>query len=197
MTGKSICTFKASYRRKTSLKHFRVRAPLDPRVHRSWMHHNDGSRDAGLTSQKPVTYVFLCRMSGLLKNPILSSLVYHKPEAVAEVAPEWDWVTRHPTRPLCGVACHSAWVFKAKPHGRYLGAAKGVLSFLPHAQAARTRQAPSCTSSKRRSRYPMPLPAASGVSGRHSFPEMGSGPCTQARSLSSQGRRATGTCSLV
>lgn len=60
------------------------------------MHHNDGSRDAGLTSQKPVTYVFLCRMSGLLKNPILSILVYHKPEAVAEVASEWDWVTQGP-----------------------------------------------------------------------------------------------------
>ena len=32
-------------------------------------------------------------MSGLLKNPILSMLVYHKPEEVAEVPSKWVWVT--------------------------------------------------------------------------------------------------------
>lgn len=36
---------------------------------------------------------FLCRMSGLLKNLILSILVYHKPEEVANVPSKWVWVT--------------------------------------------------------------------------------------------------------
>lgn len=36
---------------------------------------------------------FLCRMSGLLKNPILSILVYRKPEEVAKVPSKWVWVT--------------------------------------------------------------------------------------------------------
>ena len=32
-------------------------------------------------------------MSGLLKNPILSILVYHKPEGAVEVLSKWVWST--------------------------------------------------------------------------------------------------------
>lgn len=34
-----------------------------------------------------------CRMSGLLKNPILSVSVYRKPDEVAGVPSQWVWVT--------------------------------------------------------------------------------------------------------
>lgn len=37
-------------------------------------------------------------MSGLLKNAILSILVYHKPEEMAEVPSKWVWVTHKASR---------------------------------------------------------------------------------------------------
>lgn len=122
----------------------RHKSPLDPQVRRSWMHGNDGSRDAELTSQKPVTYVFLCRIEWFIeKSNSEHFLVYHKPEAVARWPLSGTGSHTHGIpRPLCGVACSPAPIFKAKPHGRYPGAAKGVFSFLPHSQAAWTRHLP-------------------------------------------------------
>lgn len=57
------------------------------------------------------------RMSGLLKNPILSTSVYHKPEEVAEVPSEWVWVTHSSAGPLRAVTYDPALVSRAKPHG--------------------------------------------------------------------------------
>lgn len=104
------------------------------------------------------------------------------------MASKWDWVTHSIIRPLCGVACHSAPVFKAKPPGSSLGAAKDVFSFLPHSQAAWTRhlpvQAPNAGPITRcLSRQPL------GRMADAPFLRWDPAPCTQARSPSSQGRR--------